>query len=161
MLENSLQDRSPVVADSKRQRSVMTNGAAILPGIDGRSAWVRRLKDLIQIHIADLGGHENTSAAEQAIVRRAAVIITELERMEAAFAVAEGAPGLAELEVYQRLSNTMRRLLESTGLKRRPRDVTPTLGELLAEIAERRDAAQDGQGDGDAGPVSGSRRGGR
>ena len=109
----------------------MTNGA-ILPGM-GRSVWVRRLKDLIALHVTDLGGDQNVSEAERAIIRRAAVIITELERMERDFARSEGAPGLAELETYQRMANTMRRLLESTGLKRRARDITPPLGILLHE----------------------------
>ena len=130
MLENLLQDRSPIVAGSKRARSAMTNGA-ILPGIDGRSTWVRRLKDLIALHVADLGGDQNVSEAERAIIRRAAVLITELERMERDFALSEGAPGIAELEVYQRAANSMRRLLESVGLQRRSRDMTPTLAEYL------------------------------
>ena len=72
MLESSLPDRS-VLAASKRQRSAVTNGA-VLPGM-GRSAW-RRLRDLVALHITDLGGNTNVSEAERAIVRRAAVIIT-------------------------------------------------------------------------------------
>jgi hypothetical protein len=152
MLENSSVDRSPVVVSKKRARSAVTNGTTILPGVDGRSSWVRRLRDLVALHVNDLGGDSNVSEAERAIIRRACVLITELERMEHDFALAQGAPGLAELEIYQRLSNTMRRLLESTGLKRRARDVTPTLGELLGEIAARRDMAQDSDAGGDAGP---------
>jgi hypothetical protein len=120
--ENSLQDRS-VIAASKRQRSAITNGA-IMPGM-GRSSWARRLRDLVALHVADLGGDANVSEAERAIIRRAAVIITELERMEKDFAASEGAPGIPELEMYQRMANTMRRLLEAVGLQRRPRDVTP------------------------------------
>ena len=79
------------------------------------------------LHVADLGGDQNVSEAERAIIRRAAVIITELERMERDFALSEGAPGIPELEMYQRMANTMRRLLEALGLQRRPRDVTPHL----------------------------------
>jgi hypothetical protein len=40
---------------------------------------------------ADLGGDSNINEGERAIVRRAAVLITELERMEATFALCEGA----------------------------------------------------------------------
>jgi hypothetical protein len=108
----------------------LTNGA-ILPGIDGRSTWARRLRDLVALHVADLGGDENISEAERAIVRRAAVIITELEIMEREFALANGAPDLVTLEAYQRACNTMRRLFEAVGLQRRSRDVTPTLTEYL------------------------------
>ena len=55
--------------------------------------------------------------------------------MEGDFARSEGAPGLAELENYQRMANTMRRLLETLGLQRRPGDVTPTLGQYLTARA--------------------------
>jgi hypothetical protein len=89
----------------------------------------------VALHITDLGGSTNVSQAERAIIRRAAVIITELERMEGDFARSEGAPGLAELETYQPMANTMRRLLEAVGLQRRPRDVTPILGQYLTARA--------------------------
>ena len=36
-----------------RQRSRVTNGSALLPGVDGRSAWVRRCKDIIEAHLSD------------------------------------------------------------------------------------------------------------
>jgi hypothetical protein len=117
----------------------MTNGA-ILPGTDGRSTWGRRLRDLCALHFSDLGGDENISEAERAIIRRAAVIITELERMEKSFALSEGAPDISQLETYQRMANTMRRLLEAVGLQRRPRDVTPSLSQYLnarARVAGR------------------------
>src|SRR5436190_15722365 len=75
-------------ARGRTSRSRITNGKELLPGIDGRSSWVRRCRDLIELHTADLGGPEATSAAEAAIIRRAAVIITELERLELKFAKA-------------------------------------------------------------------------
>jgi hypothetical protein len=127
-----LEGRSPVLA-RKKGRSAMTNGT-ILPGVDGRSTWARRLRDLVTLHVADLGGDENVSEAERAIIRRAATLICELERMEAGFAVADGADDAA-LEVYQRAANSMRRLLEAVGLQRRARDVTPTLGQYLTARA--------------------------
>ena len=63
-----------------RQRSRVTNGSALLPGVDGRSAWVRRCKDIIEAHLSDLGGEDNTSVAERSLVRRAAVITTGWRR---------------------------------------------------------------------------------
>lgn len=123
----------PTVAGPKDpQKSRITNGA-LLPGIDGRSAWVRRCKDLLAEHVADLGGVDNTSAAERSIVRRAVTLTVELERLEKKFALA-GEALAGDLDTYQRVSNTLRRLLESVGLQRRARDVsTPTLGDLLRE----------------------------
>src|SRR6202045_4159049 len=82
-------NHSAAAEESKsRQRSRVTNGSALLPGVDGRSAWVRRCKDIIEAHLSDLGGEDNTSAAERSLIRRASVMTVELERMEARFAVA-------------------------------------------------------------------------
>jgi hypothetical protein len=86
---------------------------------------------LIELHTADKGGDGNVSEAERAIIRRASVLIVELERREHDFALAEGTPSIAELDAYQRAANSLRRLLESVGLERRPRDVMP-LRERLA-----------------------------
>src|SRR5262249_32047137 len=86
---------------------------------------------LINEHVSDLGGHDNTSAAERSIIRRASVLTTELERMEAKFALA-GQADPAHLDLYIRGSGNLRRLLEATGIARRPRNVTPTLQEYLA-----------------------------
>jgi len=143
----SLAGRPSVARRKDPQKSRITNGTRLLPNVDGRSPWVRRLKDLIALHVADLGGDQNISEAERAIIRRAAVIITELERMERDFALSEGAPGVIELEAYQRAANSMRRLLESIGLKRRARDVTtPTLAEYLRSAAHVTAADADAEG---------------
>jgi hypothetical protein len=109
---------------AKRQRSALTNGRKLLEGVDGRSPWVRRAKDLIREHLSDLGGPDNASAAERSIIRRAAVITTELEQLEARFALA-GIANPEDLSLYFTGANNLRRLLEAVGLRRRPRDLTP------------------------------------
>jgi hypothetical protein len=112
-------------------RSRVTNGSAVLPDVDGRSTWVRRLRDLIGLHLADLGGEDVVSEAERSIVRRVATLTVELERLEGTFAVAgEASPGA--LDLYQRTAGNLRRLLEAIGLQRRPRDVTPNLTTYIA-----------------------------
>src|SRR5271166_4468482 len=64
----SLASDGPAADRSKsRQRSRVTNGTALLPGVDGRSAWMRRCKDIIAAHVSDLGGEDNISAAEPAL----------------------------------------------------------------------------------------------
>jgi hypothetical protein len=113
-------------------RSRITNGSTLLPGVDGRSAWVRRCKDVITAHISDLGGTDNCSAAERSIVRRASVMTVELERLEAKFAKA-GEADFNELDQYARVSANLRRLLESVGLQRRAKPV-PTVSEYLAQL---------------------------
>ena len=123
-------DSTEIDGPKPQSRSRISNGSAILPGVDGRSTWVRRLRDLIGLHLSDLGGDGAVSEAERSIVRRAATLTVELERLEAVFAVA-GEAQADQLDLYQRTANSLRRLLESVGIERRPRDVTPTLSQYL------------------------------
>jgi hypothetical protein len=114
-----------------QERSRISNGSNILPGVDGRSTWVRRLRDLISLHLSDLGGDDAVSEAERSIVRRVATLTVELERLELVFALA-GEAKPEQIDLYQRTANSLRRLLETNGLKRRPKDVT-SLGQILRE----------------------------
>jgi hypothetical protein len=87
------------------------------------SPWTLRCRDPVAMHLEDLGGEQNCSAAEKAIVRRAAVIITELEILENQFALARRTnPDI--LDLYVRVASGLRRPLETIGLQRRPKDVT-------------------------------------
>ncbi|WP_292451178.1 hypothetical protein [Mesorhizobium sp.] len=108
-------DRSGVVTGKSKQRSKITNGSATVAA-DGRTIWVRRLRDLIEAHEQDLGGTDNLNQAQRSLVRRAATLSVELERMEATFATA-GKISAEDLDAYQRASNTLRRHLEMLGLK--------------------------------------------
>jgi hypothetical protein len=120
----------PITPSKPSFRSSVTNGSIVLAGVDGRSTWVRRLRDLIELHVADLGGPDAISQAERSIVRRAATLEVELERLESVFASAgEATP--TQLDLYQRAAGNLRRLLEALGLQRRPKDVTPTLSEII------------------------------
>ena len=94
---------------------------------------MRRFKDLNVLHLNDRGGEGEASEAEKALVRRGACLIVELEQMEQQFALSGGGT-IKQLECYQRMTNTLRRLLESLGLKRQPRDVTPRLSDYLRDL---------------------------
>jgi hypothetical protein len=115
-----------------KTRSKVSNGSELLPGVDGRSTWCRRARDVLEAHIQDLAGYDHTSEAERSICRRAAVLTTELERLEVRFATSQDTePELVDL--YARAASSLRRLLEAVGLQRRARDVTPPdLSEYLA-----------------------------
>jgi hypothetical protein len=126
-------DRPKVGPVKHPGRSRITNGSAFLPGIDNRGPWIRRCKDVIAAHLSDLGGLNNTSAAERSIIRRVGVLTAELEHLEVRFATAEETDA-ADLDLYQRMTNTLRRSLESIGLQRRTRDVTPTVAEYLKHV---------------------------
>jgi hypothetical protein len=128
-------DRRPVddpLVAPRKGRSRITNGRVLIAGVDQRCGWVRRAKDVIASHLSDLGGVENTSAAERSIIRRASTLTVELERFESKFAKAGEASSL-DLETYQRCANSLRRVLEAIGLQRRPRDVSLTLDQIQAE----------------------------
>jgi hypothetical protein len=132
-------DTAGLGAPKLKGRSRVTNGSRLLEGIDGRSAWVRRLRDLIALHLSDLGGEDAVSEAERSIVRRVATLTVELERMEAGFAVAgEALP--EQIDLYQRTANSLRRLLESIGLERRSRTVVPSVSEYLMQVAAQEKA---------------------
>ncbi|SIO49705.1 hypothetical protein SAMN05443247_06524 [Bradyrhizobium erythrophlei] len=116
-----------------RHRSRITNGALFARVIqNGRSGWSRRLQDLLALHIADLGGPDVISAGERSICRRIAAITVELEWIEQqSFALSKHGPTAEQLDLYFRGANNLRRLLESVGLKRVARDVTPLLQDYL------------------------------
>lgn len=121
-------------------RSRITNGRELLPGVNGNDPWVRRFHDLNALHISDLGGSDTASNAEKALVRRAACLIVECERMEVQFA-AEGEAPQRQLETYQRCVNTLRRTLQTLGLERRAKEV-PDLAAYLAQRYGKREGTE-------------------
>ena len=121
-----------------RRRSAQStrtgNGRELLPGLDGRSLWARRAKELLSdFLVGQFGGERNVSEAEHALLRRAVTLIVELERREVGFAQA-GAVDDEALAIYQTAVNTLRRTLEALGLQRRPRDVTHGQAEQIDRV---------------------------
>jgi len=137
-------ERSANTAQTPTNRSRVSNNARVLEGVDGRSTWARRYRDLLDAHVHDLGGPDNVSEAERSIIRRAAALTVELERMEAKFAQSgERGPKADAIDLYQRTANSLRRLLESVGIKRRAKAIGPrrpgALDEFLNEDGTLRD----------------------
>jgi hypothetical protein len=139
--------------------SRVTNGSALLPRdrgkvahTDGRSSWMRRFRDLINTHTADLGGADALSEAERSIIRRCATLTVLLERLELDFALEDEASA-PKIDQYQRVANTLKRLLESLGLKRRSKDITPDLSTYLKSRQPRTiDASRNDDDDADDEP---------
>src|SRR5262249_7038757 len=101
--------------------------------IDERGPICRRFRDLLNAHEADLGGADILSEGQRSIVRRAAMLELQLELLESKFVENGGAAPPKDLETYQRVTNTLRRALESLGLHtgRKSRDVTETVSEYV------------------------------
>lgn len=115
-------------------RSRITNGSQLLPDVDGRSVWARILRDTLADLVAHCGGADRVSDPERMTARRSAALEAELIHMEAKFANlrSEGKdPATSDLDLYSRMSNTQRRLLEGLGMQARIRDVTPDLSAYL------------------------------
>jgi hypothetical protein len=123
----------------KYGKSRVGNGNALLPGIDGRSVWVRRLKDVITEYSRDV---DDASAAQRAMIFRAAAATVELERLEARFAAADKTDP-AEVDVYVRSVGHLRRLLETIGLPRTthrapaPGDTELSLADFIRHQVEK------------------------
>lgn len=88
--------------------------------------------------ISDLGGRDELSRAELELVDRAAGLATRLNAADAEMLEGE-APSLAASE-YATLANSLNRILSTLGLRRRPRDVTPSLDQYL--VAKAREKAE-------------------
>ena len=140
--DRSTAARSKPSESTRKQyaRSRITNGRELLPGIDQRSTWARRLRDLIELHVDDLGGLDNTSEAQRSLLRRISVLEVEAEYLETAFAQ-RNASG-KQYDLYLRVVGVLKRLHELVGIERRARDITPNLKDYLA--------ASQGQADGGA-----------
>ncbi len=111
-------------------RSRITNGRQLLPGIDLRSTWARRMRDLIELHVDDIGGLEVMSEAQRSLIRRIAVLEVESEYLESE--LARRSASAKQYDLYLRIVGVLKRLYELVGIERRARDVTPDLKDYLA-----------------------------
>jgi hypothetical protein len=109
-------------------RSRVGNGAKLLPMTDGRSATARRFKDLFEDIAADLGGKDHLSEGQRQLIRRAAMLSAECERLEAMSARGEAE---FDIDIYGMLCDRLGRLFGRLGLERKSRDVTPSLHSYL------------------------------
>ena len=123
---------------SRQFQTRVTNGKEILPGIDGRSKWARRLHDLIANHVADLGGPVHVTQSQYVLVKSAANIIIVMEQWELEFAKG-GTASLPALLAYQTIANSLRRIFETLGLNRvnPPPDTRPVMDMTKLTSAEQ------------------------
>jgi hypothetical protein len=119
---------------ARRPRSAVTSGRQLFIEGNPNSAWSRRFHDLVLGHVSDLGGADLLSEAQFSLIRRAAAIECELERLDARLSAGEP----VDLDSYGRCAGHLRRRFETLGVERRARDVTPTLHEIAAGIEARK-----------------------
>ncbi len=124
--------RADVVTKPAVARSALANGSRLFFGnIDQRSSVARLFRDVYEAICADLGGRESMSEAEYQLARRAASLSVECARAETR--QAEG--HALDVERYCRATNSLGRVLGTLGIKRRARDITPSLASYIEEGA--------------------------
>jgi hypothetical protein len=104
----------------KRKSSAVSSGRRMFVQGDSSSAWSRRYRDIVAGHVSDLGGQAVLSEAEISLIKRVSTLELECEQAEGKLSMGQE----IDLDLYQRMTNSLRRVLESLGLQRRPRNVT-------------------------------------
>src|SRR6516164_2071066 len=98
-----------------------------LHDLDRRTAAYQRTVALIDAIEADAGGHDQLTTGQRQIIQRIALTCALAEHLEARWLSGEE----IDPTIYCTLANAQKRLLELVGLRRLPRDVTPSLTDYL------------------------------
>jgi hypothetical protein len=120
---------SVVRSGTARTRSRVTNGRSPFVETDGRGQWARRWRDVLGEIVGDLGGADLLSEGQRQLARRAATIAIACEKLEGEAAAGND----INLETYGQLTDRLGRCFQRLGLKRQPRDVSPSLSDLLRQ----------------------------
>ena len=127
-------DTQPLTGTQRCHRSSVTNGSRLfaIAGLDGRTQTARRFRDLVEVMTLDLGGADLLSEGQRQLIRRAASLSIMAESIEA-----DLARDLAfDFNDYGMVCDRLRRILESLGLERRAREITPD-SDVVAHFKRR------------------------
>jgi hypothetical protein len=137
-LKNSMSKRSKTAITKSKVRSAISNGKHVLSNVDHRSLEMRRLRDLLADHVSDLGS--DISHSEKLLASRASMIALLCEMTERTFIEKKLRVSDREVACYLHAVGNLNRVLVTLGLKRRQRDITPTVDEYLREQEQQEDA---------------------
>ena len=116
---------APVIQDGSGKVRLLS-----LHDLDRRCTAARRAQELVKSIHADLGGEAQLATGEKQIVQRAALLGCLAEDLEARWLSGEPIdPG-----ALCAIGNAQRRLFEAVGLRRQPRDVTPSVAEYVERV---------------------------
>jgi hypothetical protein len=121
--------KSPADRKAHGRSRVANSGGDLLPNVDGRSLIARRYREIADAILIDQGGAERCSESRVQLIRRFAAAAVMAEQMESKLAHGE------EIDIQQHalLCSTLVRVGQRIGIDRVPRDLSPTLSELLCE----------------------------
>jgi hypothetical protein len=121
----------PAEATERRPHSAVTSGRKLLLQGDVHSIWARRYRDVIACLTNDLGGRGMIGEAKASLIRDCAALEVVLEKMRGHMSAGQN----VDAEAYARIAAHRRRLLETLGLERVARNVTPpTLEHFLGSL---------------------------
>jgi hypothetical protein len=105
-----------------------------LNNLDQRTAACKAARALVDSLTASLGGADMLSAGERQLIERAALLGAIIRDFETRWVAGQQ----IAMSEFLAAVNAQRRVLVSLGLRKRARDVTPSLTSYLAEPREER-----------------------
>jgi hypothetical protein len=133
--------RTALTPKAPTARSRVSNGKATFlkriagGGQLGNTVEARRFVDVLQTLVADLGGRDDMSEAQYQVARRCAALAVRCELDEALMVA--GQP--VNMDAFGRNASRLGRELQRLGfkgLRRRPKDVTPSVRAYAREHAQ-------------------------
>jgi hypothetical protein len=100
-----------------------------LAELDGRTIAAKQAHATISAIESDLGGAENITTAKRQIIESAAVTSAMVADLGSRWLAGEQ----IDLALFCTLGNAQRRLFETIGFSRVPKNVTPSVSEYLAQ----------------------------
>jgi hypothetical protein len=131
-------DSTHLEAENTSEASPKTGASKLrlltLADLDKRTSAAKRAHELIAAICSDLGGLDRLATGERQLTQRAALLGTMAEDIEARWLLGQA----VDPTVLCTLANAQRRLFEQLGA-RRPKDVTPSISDIAAEIEAKRE----------------------
>jgi hypothetical protein len=133
--------RAKTALTRSKLRSAISNGKYVLRDIDHRGPEMRRLRDLVDDHVQQLGGPGTITHAERVLVNRCSMLTLLCEMREQGFAKQGMQVKATEADSYSKTVNTLRRCLLAIGLGQRLKQV-PDLRDYIEGRAGGLEAAE-------------------
>jgi len=124
--------RSQADTKPKLSHAIAARDRRTLAKLDRRGAEYRRYEEIRGAIVSDLGGSEVVSTSEAQLADKAAFIAMTLETMQIASLSGEE----IDLHRYGELTDRLRRLLVTVGLRRRAREIEDTIESVAREWRE-------------------------
>jgi hypothetical protein len=120
------------LAKRRRQHQATRPQLLTRAQLDGRTSAAKAFDKMVADIEADLGGRDQLSTIERALIEAFAGAAVILHHLNTQFALGQQ----IDLSQHAQAVSAMVRVASRLGLQRRSRDVTPTLSEYLAQLRE-------------------------